>query len=299
MKEGGKVDSDEEEEWMMKATTMNDPQKERDKHRKYERDQARLLSQHDRQSKIVSKCWWWIDSGTDTFQRHRLIALGDYVTLVMAPIKRSIIPGEHFYLVPIPHVESLASCDDHVWNEMLLFQKSLRGLFSKEGKSVVYCETILPNQSFWQTKLECIAVPSSIASDAQLYFRSALMEVAEEWGTHQKIMKTTNSPNGKDLRRTIPSRFSYIYLQYDDDVTGDGYVQMIESSDFPKDFAVDTVAGMMKMDPLRFKYNKKHADHHSNSTNTGEEKELVLNFLKKWNLVDWTTQLDEGDDNGK
>jgi Protein similar to CwfJ C-terminus 1/Protein similar to CwfJ C-terminus 2 len=307
LKSSQQIDSDEEMERQIKMIpTLQKKQNVKDFEQSQNRDRSRQLARYDRQGQITSKCWWWIEAGTNSFQQHRLISLGNYVTLVMAPNKLSLIGGEHFYLVPIPHVESFTSCDDDVWNEIILFQRSLQTLYQKENKTVLFWETVLPNHNFWQTKMECIVVPLSIASDAQLHFRSALCDIAEEWGTHQKLIPTGGVH--KELRRSIPSNFPYVYLEYGNycnvdsssnnnnrSTGGEGYVQMIESNDFPKDFVIDIIAGMMKMDPIRFRSNPNYNNekkHTSEKSNTDEEKRYVSLFLSRWKSVDWTLQLD-------
>ena len=68
------------------------------------------------------------------------------------------------------------------------------------------------------------------------FFKSALNEQAEEWGTHTKLLST----KGKTLRQTIPKKgFSYFHIEWD----GGGFAQIIESNTFPKDFGIDTIAG--------------------------------------------------------
>lgn len=67
------------------------------------------------------------------------------------------------------------------------------------------------------------------------FFKSALSEQAEEWGTHTKLLST----KGKGLRQTIPKGFSYFNVEWD----GGGFAQIIETNDFPKDFGIDTIAG--------------------------------------------------------
>jgi Protein similar to CwfJ C-terminus 1/Protein similar to CwfJ C-terminus 2 len=312
------TDSDDDEQQKMQPyindsrKTKNDDNKQKSRDR--DRDRARQISQYIHSTKIVSKCWWWIDSGPTAFQQHRLISIGDYVTLVMVPKKLALIPGEHFYLVPIPYCEALSGCDDQVWKEILLFQNSLQELYKKEGKVVLYTEIVLPNKSVWQTKIECFAVPSKIGYDAELYFRSALMELVQEWGTHQRLMRTSNSTDPRDLedakpaqslRRTIPKGFPYIHMQYDSSggtgnyvTRNEGYVLIIEqkSKDFPKNFAYETIGGMIKMDrmSLRMIQNKKDNDSnkHSSKSSIDEEKQLVSHFVAKWKPFDWTEHLD-------
>lgn len=269
-----RADSDDDLERQMRHATADMTSEKAQK-----RQTHRLVHLHDKQEQITAKCWWWMESSS--FARHRLLALGDACSLVMAPPNQSLVVGHHFYIVPIPHAESLTACDETVWEEIRNFQNSLRALFAKEKMGVLFYETVLPNKGFWQTKLEAVAVPQRYYEDAPLFFKSALSDVAEEHGTHQRILKTTAT---KPLRNTIPPNFPYLYIEYD---ANQGFVQMIESASIKKDFVVDTIASMMQMEPMRFK--KQQAQH--------DERQLVLSFLDKYKAFDWTLQLeDDGDD---
>ena len=244
------------------------------------RDRARQIARHDRQEQITARCWWWLESSR--FDRRTLLALGDHASLVMAPAPLSVVPGRHFYLVPVPHAPSLTACDENVWHELRRFQDGLRSMAAAQQQEVLFFETVLPTSSsgFWQTRLEAVMVPRTVGADAPLYFKTALTEQAEEWGTHQKLMKTGN---GKDLRATVPKNFHYFYIEYGPN--GQGYVQMIESRAFPKDFGADTVLGMMHRDPMRFRSGK--------PASKEEERRIILQFLEKWKPYDWTVELDE------
>jgi len=128
--------------------------------------------------------------------------------------------------------------------------------------------------------LEAIPLPNDAWQDAALYFRSALVEQAEEWGTHQKLIDTL----GKGLRRSVPKNFPYFYVEYDHANNKAGYAQMIESSAFPKNFASDTVTGILQIDPIRFRRREKFS--------LEEERRRNEHFLQRWKPFDWTLQLD-------
>lgn len=245
------------------------------------RERSRQIAMHDRQDQITAKCWWWIDSSR--FASHRLLASSEYVTLVMAPPQHSLLPGLHWYLVPVPVTSSLASADETtIWQHIRQFQTALRKYCrhelstGKEEKGLLFWETVLPSgshttSSFWQTKLEVLVVPKSVQLDAPMYFHNALSEIEAD----RSMIKTSRQ---KPLFRSIPSHpnFSYFYVEFgdeeDDAVTG--YVQMIESRSFPKDLGIDTIAGMMHMEPLRFR----------NRESPGySEQSVIAQFRERWN----------------
>jgi len=249
---------------------------------RFEREKSRQMARVGREMAITDRCWWWMESGA--FRRHRLLSLGDHVSLVLSPSHLSVVKWQCM-LVPVKHNESYATSEDEIWEERIRFQTALRSMFRKEGMGVLFCETVLPSKGLWQARMEVIPIPLSVEQDAAIYFKSALTEQAEEWGTHNKLLPTSKA---KGLRQTIPTKrgFHYFHVEWGvGDNGGDGgFVQMIETESFPKDFALDTIAGMMDLDPVRMKRKRKASD---------EDRSMVLDFVARWKKFDWTLTLDE------
>jgi hypothetical protein len=126
--------------------------------------------------------------------------------------------------------------------------------------------------------MEAIPIKKKYWLDSEMYFKTGLTEQQDENGTHTKLLST----KGKGLRTTIPNGFPYFYAEWDSG--SEGYAQIIESSDFPVDFAADTVSGMTGADPVRFKKKQKFSDE--------EERAAIGSFLEKWKNYDWTEKLD-------
>jgi len=213
-----------------------------------------------------------------------LIGLGDHVSLVLSPSQLSLVKWQGM-LVPVKHNESYAIYEDEIWDERIRFQTALRSMFRKDGMGVIFCETVLPSKNLWQARMEVIPVPLSVEQDAAIYFKSALNEQAEEWGTHNRILPTSKA---RGLRQMIPTKKGFHYFHVEWEANGraggsDGFAQMIETNSFPKDFALDTVAGMMDLDPVRMKRRQKPPD---------EDRSAVLEFVAKWKEFDWTLALD-------
>ena len=259
-----------------------------------QRDIHRQLALHQTQEAVTSKCSWWLESSR--FSKHRLLALGKHLSLVMAPPNASLQPGHHFYLVPIQHAESLASCEDpELWNELQKFQTSLNNLYARSGKGIISLETVLhkSNHGIYQTKLELVPVRFPILQEAPIFFQSAMLEQTDDLGgTHTKILKV-QAPH-KPLRSVLPvtssTRFSYFSVDWGNVATSTatGYAQILEqsSSNVHHDFGLDTLAGMMDdgVDPIRFR--RKQPFSHD------QEQKNIADFLEKWKAVDWTTELD-------
>jgi len=285
------MDSDDEEELQMRHVSQEGEERVgsggtgaaagKASEKAARRFQHRQLAAHDRQQQVISKCWWCIEAG-DAFSSHLLISNGQHVTFMMAPANLSLVESKHFYLVPIQHAESLAGCDEGtVWKEIRQYLSGLRDMFRNKGDKyrLISFETVLSSSSssIWQTRLEVVAVPKKYWHDAPFFFKSALEEAAQEWGTHQKLMKTSAE---KPLARTVPGNFDYFYVEYDSEKRL-GFVQMIENSTattaskrISKDFGADTIAGMMGADTIRFKRKQK--------TDIASETDAVQKFQSKW-----------------
>lgn len=170
-----------------------------------------------------------------------------------------------------------------------------------------------------QARMDVVPVPPNVERDAPMYFRSALAEVAQEWGTHGQRPIALDGRK-KTLRNAVPRMgFPYFYCGWggggdDDDVDGGGYVQLIENEDdgdddgvgggdvggggasagggrrggggskrFPRDFGMDVIGGMVGCDPMRFQRKTPSQD--------GDRGE-ILRFCDMWKEFDWTLELD-------
>jgi hypothetical protein len=131
----------------------------------YNREMSRQMDRAKKENKITSRCWWWMESSS--FQKHRLLSLGDHVSLIYVPSHEALV-GSQCYLVPVKHAESFASCEDEVWDEIARFRTSLRHVFAKEDKGVLFCETVLPTKGLWQARMDVIPVPKNVEQDAEM-----------------------------------------------------------------------------------------------------------------------------------
>lgn len=238
------------------------------------REKSRQTSLAAKQLAATNKCWWWMEAST--FRKNMLLSLGDHVSLVMSPHHLSLVNSQCF-LVPVKYSESFVSCENEVWDEVQRYQSSLRSFFRKEGKGVLFCETVLTCKELWQTRIDVIPVPAHIEQDAKLYFKSALTEESEEWGTHTKLL-STGCKGG--VRHTVPKGFPYFSVEWE----GGGFAQIIEKASFPKNFGLDIIAGMMSLDPVGF---------NSKSKSSNEDQVMVKEFMEYWNKFDWTLEGNE------
>ena len=159
------------------------------------RSKSKQIAQHDAISKWTSKSWWWMESSN--FNKQYLLALGEKISLVMTPTHKTlqqdnnVKPGKwnggQCYIVPLSFSDSFVSLDEDSWYEVKRFQNSLKQMFDKDGRGVIFIETVSRTSSkgggsgmALQAKMEVIPVPKSVERDAPLYFKSGLAEMAQE-----------------------------------------------------------------------------------------------------------------------
>jgi hypothetical protein len=65
---------------------------------KHNREMSKQIALINKEQKVTSLCWWWMESSS--FQKHRLLSLGDYVSLVYVPSHLALVESQ-CYLVPI------------------------------------------------------------------------------------------------------------------------------------------------------------------------------------------------------
>lgn len=276
-------DSDEELESMKRLLPVDvKEQKAKGAWKAYQREKHREVDRYLKQEMITSKCSWWV--GSKSFSKHRLLGLGNHLSLVMAPPTASLILGHHFHLVPIQHASSFAECnDDAIWDEVKRFQTALSNMYATKGKAVILFETVLPNNGFWQTKMDVIAVPYSVLQDSPMFFKSSMVEQSDDWGTHNKLMPTTAT---KPVKSVLPKKgFAYFYVEWGNVSTSEntGYCVIIEGDNFRHDFGFDTLSSIMDLDPIRFNRKRKFSQE--------EERENIANFMEGWKKFDWTKDL--------
>jgi len=142
-------------------------------------------------------------------------------------------------------------------------------------------------------------------------------EGGDRGGGRGGISANSNTKTEKTSRNAVPKGFPYFYVGWE----GGGYVQLIETDDqgggddgdldgnggsaglggmglgagggggggrgnsnaFWRDFGMDTIAGMMGLDPLKFRRRPSARD---------GDKARILEFCDKWKEFDWTLELD-------
>ena len=265
-----------------------------------ERAEQKRKEEESKFERVQSKSTWWVKSSN--FYKQQLIALGDHATLFKTPLHQAVTPDQ-LSIVPVHHCPSLNCADDGVWEEVERFKSSLRSIYAKESKDVLFAETFLSDgastssNGMYQGRIECLPVPSS--SNYPLAFYQAMSALVTDEVVNTKLIKlgaataavpatgksANNAAKVKTVRNSVPSGFSYFSVQWLDSQSSRevGYTTVIDDvRGFPRSFAVDVVAGILDVEEVRF--NRKAKSNENDRLST-------LSFLKKWKEFDWTVEL--------
>ncbi|KAL8208790.1 hypothetical protein R6Q57_008202 [Mikania cordata] len=205
--------------------------------------------------------------------RHLVIAIANF-TYLMLPPWQPVVPG-HCCILPMQHDLATRNVDDNVWDEIRNFKKCLLMMFAKQGKDVVFLETVmgLAKQSR-HCMIECIPLPLDVGKQAALYFKKAIDEAEEEWRQHsaKKLIDTSE----KGLRHSIPEDFPYFHVEFG---LKKGFLHVInEESQFKSNFGVNLYAVCLICRP-------KTCTVATNTNLSTPREKLLLNLLVIGNLM--------------
>ncbi|XP_028100231.1 CWF19-like protein 2 isoform X2 [Camellia sinensis] len=212
--------------------------------------------------------------------RHLVVAIANF-TYLSLPHWQSIVPG-HCCILTSQHESATRAVDNNVWDEIRNFKKCLIMMFAKQGKDVVFLETVMGlAQQRRHCMVECIPLPQDIAKQAPLYFKKAIDEAEGEWSQHnsKKLIDTSE----KGLRGSIPKDFPYFHVEFE---LNKGFVHVMDDEkQFKSNFGLNVIRGMLRL-PEEDMYGRRKHD----SVET--QKQAVARFVKDWEPFDWTKQLD-------
>jgi diadenosine tetraphosphate (Ap4A) HIT family hydrolase len=239
-------------------------------------DRRRAIAVVQRSDAVVQACPLCVES--PRHQSHLVVATGLRVYLAL-PQRGSVCEG-HCILAPVEHVLAQTQMDEDVHEELVYFQKHLAKMFAKRGKRVIFLEqTNLHGKRHCQ--VECVPLSEDEFAEAPMYFRKAILESDEEWAQNKRLVET----NGRGIRKSVPSGFSYFFVEFG--VGGDGYAHVIEDiSQFPLDMGREVVCGVLG-EPAQLVMHARRESRHA-------EVEAVRGFREMWRPFDWTIKLRKG-----
>lgn len=258
MKKGYKgPGSDDERQYIKK-------QKKEEQNKSAGHDSGKRL---ETSSIVVEKCHYCFDNA----QKHLIVSIGKYSYLSL-PINHSLTEG-NCLIAPINHCSSSVTCDEEVWAEIQQFKRALVRMFEKKRMDCVFIEHYSIERKYLHLTIECIPLEMNVANMAPIYFKKAINESESEWATNKNIVNLKE----KDLRNTIPRNMPYFAVNFGMD---EGYAHVIENDDnFPDHFAKEVIGGILDLDPLVWRSQKKDEFH--------VQSKKVIDFLKWWEDYDF------------
>ncbi|KAJ1887176.1 Pre-mRNA-splicing factor cwf19 [Kickxella alabastrina] len=282
-----------------KTTGSNKKQKqdrEREGEREEQRQKQAAVRDYRVMDSILSHCTLCFKQSEQsdgstllTAPAHPIIALGNQVYLAL-PDREPMNDG-HCIIAPIEHTAgSSLRCDDDVWDEIGNFMKSLIRTFAEKNQAVVFMETVIWTEPARARHcfLECIPMPMGKAQDAPAFFREAMVEAAEEWSQHRKVIDTlVRESGGGGFRNTMTAKMPYFHVWFN---PKGGMAHVIENAEaFPEWFGREVVAGMLDLPPAV--YRKPRRIRESQSQRRERAEEWKAQFA--WDRFDWTKMLSQ------
>ncbi|CAD5219719.1 unnamed protein product [Bursaphelenchus xylophilus] len=184
----------------------------------------------------------------------------------------------HCRIIPSEHYTSQVTVDEDVFAELRLWRKGLVAMFrAQDDEDCVFIETAKNVKNTLHMNIECIPLPRESGDLAPIYFKQALEQAGERWGTHRKIINLADTKE-KSVRRAIPPGFSYFAIDFG---LQPGYAHVIENEDtFPAHFAQEIIAGMLDLDHKLWRRPEKE------TLETLKQKRDA--FRERWAAFDWT-----------
>ncbi|KAJ9167336.1 hypothetical protein P3X46_021999 [Hevea brasiliensis] len=212
--------------------------------------------------------------------KHLVVSIANF-TYLMLPQWQPVVPG-HCFILPMQHESATRSVDNYVWEEIRNFKKCLIMMFAKQGKDLVFLETVMGlAQQRRHCLIECIPLPQKIAKQAPLYFKKAIEEAEHEWSQHnaKKLIDT----RVKGLRGSVPKDFPYFHVEFG---LNSGFVHVInDEMQFKSTFGLDVIRGMLRLPEEEVYRRRRHES-------MDAKKQAVANFARDWEPFNWTKQLD-------
>jgi len=205
------------------------------------------------------------------------VATGFKTYLAVIPWKG--LDAFHCRIIPSEHYVSTVVLDEDVHAEMRLWRKGLVAMFAAADEDCVFVETAKNVGGQSHMWVECVPLPREVGDMSPIYFKQALENAGERWGTHRKIYELSKAKDGT-VRTTIPKGFSYFAVDFG---LQSGYAHVIENEDsFVPYFAQEVLGGMLDLE------HKQWRNVDMEDSNSLKQKRDA--FRERWADFDWTAE---------
>ena len=215
------------------------------------RDEQRAVAAYRRSSAAQSRCRFCFGSGA--FAR----ALGAERTVLRGPRAALLLSGGgerlsgvdmQCEIVAEEHIGSVAECDEETALCILQLKQRVRQLFAGLRRGVVFLEAALGGEGA-HARVQCVPLPRAAEEDARLWFRREIEEVTDDFARNRKLLSLAGRPALRGASGLVPPGFAHFVVEW----TDGGFVHTVtDPRAFPSTFGLDVLAGMLKVDPVRF-----------------------------------------------
>jgi diadenosine tetraphosphate (Ap4A) HIT family hydrolase len=144
-----------------------------------QREAQRAMKAQQQLRKTVESCRRCTESRT--FLRSTVISKGENAVLRMKTDPDVLVEG-HLEIIPISHVSSILQCDEETQKEISNIQNSLRRLYEKQGKGVLFIETAVHFHSRPHAHIDVIPIEAGMEDEASMFFKEVRV-ISVDWRT--------------------------------------------------------------------------------------------------------------------
>ena len=250
-----------------------------------QRNIQRTLNDQKHYLHAVERCRYCMESKNHVNSLD--IAIGDNAILAMKPSQSSLVEN-HMEIIPIQHQCSILQCDENVQVEIERIKASLRRMYEKQNKNVLFIESAVCFHKKPHAVIDVIPVVKGMENDAKLFFSEAFNSLQDDNRVSNNkqaiIYYSNNNRDGKKpIHRVVPRHYQYLLYEHEE---CNGLAFLIEDQkNVTNNFCLEVIEGMLD-DPDVQIYNKSHQP--LTGINQSDH-DRVREFKSMYTKYDWTT----------
>ena len=191
------------------------------------------------------------------------------------PFMSGSITEFHLILTAKEHINSLASVEENIYEEIRNYMKSIVAFNLERDMSTVFVEFSMDANRANHFEIECIPIKHKLLEDARLCFKKAFLDQDYEWSTNKNMVDTT--PYKGNLTKILNEKFSYVNVDFN---AQGGFLHPIEDTRrFSQNFLREIFCPLLKKQTHEIKYPKK--------LSVKELIDVVDQYKHKFSYYDW------------
>lgn len=250
-----------ENQYDIEVNPPNPKKEERNKRRENNRRMVVLSSCH--------KCYG------GKLNENSIISQSDNV-YISYPFLNGSIQDFHIVISTKEHINSLASVEENVYEEIRNYMKSIVAYNLTNDNATIFLECSQQAIHVTHFEIECIPIKYKYLEDARMYFHKAFMDQDDEWTTNKKLVDTV--PYKGNLTKILNEKFAYVNVDFN---AQGGFLHPVENnSKFSQNFLREIMCPLLKKQVHEIKYPRK--------LGIKELIDTVESYKKKFDYYDWT-----------